>query len=73
MRNLTRLSAFMLFLSASFFAAAPYSRAQTAGPGQENADRADAYIWDLGMVKSNSVIKRSFYLKNESGRIWHIG
>jgi hypothetical protein len=49
-----------------------YSQVQAQAANQESADNLQPYTWDFGQVKTNTVIKRSFNFKNESGRTLNI-
>jgi len=67
-----RLVIFLLFLFINFAFAESYSQVKMQPFLKENRAEVVSYTWDLGQVKKNQIIKRSFSLKNESQRTLNI-
>lgn len=63
---------FLLFLFIFFPLGECYSQVQRQTNRPENTSKPDPDTWDLGQIKRGKVIKGSFDLKNESGRVLNI-
>lgn len=73
MKNFIFLFAIFIFEFYTFNLYAMDSKEISVSAGVELEKQADAYTWDFGAVKENTVVKHDFIFKNGTKKVLNIG